>query len=72
MGRLDGQIEHCLNDQAQMMMISCAKSNWWPITGGVLQWSVLGLILFNIFISDLDDRPEHTLSKFPDDTNWVK
>ncbi|PKU38773.1 rna-directed dna polymerase from mobile element jockey- hypothetical protein [Limosa lapponica baueri] len=53
---------------ALRIVVNRLMCKWRPVTSGAPQRLVLGLVLFKVFVGDMDSGIERTLSKFVDNT----
>ena len=68
-GNLHTFISDYLNDGKQRVVLNGIESSWLPIESGVPQGSVLGPLLFLIYINDLTENISSNMRLFADDSS---
>ena len=68
-GNLLSLLRNFLSDRFQQVVLNGQCSSWSSVLAGVPQGSILGPLLFLIYINDLPDNLQSTAKLFADDTS---
>ena len=72
-GKIHSWIENFLSGRKQRVVVDGVYSDWTPVTSGIPQGSVLGPLLFLVFINDMPEEVVNAvLLMFADDTKIMK
>ena len=64
-------VYHYLTNRKQRVVINSSYSMWVNVLSGIPQGSILGPLLFTIFINDLPDNMTNLCKMFADDTKII-
>ena len=65
-------IDSFLCFRQQWVVVNGVKSDWAPVLSGVPQGTVLGLLLFSVYINDISSDIESEIRLFADDCVWYR
>ena len=71
-GKILKWVESWLSNRRQRVCVEGELSEWAPVKSGVPQGSVLGPLLFLIYINDIDEDIISKCEKFADDSKVAK
>ena len=71
-GNLLTWIKNFLIGRQQRVVLNGSSSRWVNVTSGVPQGSVLGLLLFILYVNDITDGLQSTLEMFADDSKLYR